>query len=50
MTPGEDLVLIVLKGHLLIEQQLNRIIESIVAHGNLMDGIRFNLITAQQAG
>lgn len=37
MTPGDDLVLIVLKGHLLIEQLLDRIVQTIVAHGEMID-------------
>jgi hypothetical protein len=41
MPTGDDLVLIVLKGHLLIEQQLERIIQTIVAHGQMIDDDQF---------
>jgi hypothetical protein len=37
MPEGDDLTLIVLKGHLLIEEMLERIIRTIVAHGDLLE-------------
>lgn len=41
MPQGDDLVLIVLKGHLLVEQQLEQIIQKVVAHGAVLDEARF---------
>ncbi len=40
MPSGNALELIVLKGHLLLEQQLDEIIRTIVAHGGLLAGAR----------
>jgi hypothetical protein len=42
MPNGDDLTLITLKGHLLIEEILERIIRTIVAHGELLDDARLS--------
>lgn len=41
MPEGNDLILIVLKGHLLIEQLLEQIIQTVVAHGAVLANHRF---------
>jgi hypothetical protein len=47
MPESDDLTLIVLKGHLLIEEMLERIVKTIVAHGELLDDTK--LTFAQKA-
>jgi hypothetical protein len=44
---GDDLTLITLKGHLLIEEILEKIIRTIVAHGELLENARLSF--AQKA-
>lgn len=44
MPQGDDLVLIVLKGHLLLEQQLEQIIKQVVAHGDILDDARLTFV------
>jgi hypothetical protein len=42
MPQGDDFILIVLKGHLLIEQMLEEIIRTIVAHGDMIEDVRMS--------
>jgi hypothetical protein len=42
MPPGDDVALIVLKAHLLIEQHLNRVLEAAVPDMGLLNGLRLN--------
>jgi len=48
MPPGDDLTLIILKGHLLVEEVLERIIRTIVAPGDLLEDVRLSFY--QQGG
>jgi hypothetical protein len=44
MPEGDDVTLIVLKGHLLVEELLDRTICTVVAHGDLLDEARLSFV------
>lgn len=48
MPPGDDVALIVLKAHLLIEQHLDRVLEAAVPDPGRLDGLRLNFARKAQ--